>query len=310
MVESETFEDLRPLMFSLAYRMVASVSEAEDIVQEGFVRYQRALNEGVEVESPKAYLSSVVTRLSIDHLRSARARRETYIGQWLPEPVITNGDALGDPAAHAERADSLSMAFLLLLERLTPVERAVFLLHDVFGYGYDEISAIVGKTEANCRQLAARARRHIESEKPRFDASRRKRDELATRFFAAMTDGDLDSLMELLAADVVVYGDGGGKAPQWREPIVGAQRVARLFGGLGRQIRELGAIVRLHQVNGQTGAILLTPDEQVICVFSFDIADGVVQSVRSVINPDKLRHVGPVADVGALLRRGPRLRDQ
>jgi RNA polymerase sigma-70 factor (ECF subfamily) len=310
MVESETFEDLRPLMFSLAYRMVASVSEAEDIVQEGFVRYQRALNEGVEVESPKAYLSSVVTRLSIDHLRSARARRETYIGQWLPEPVLTNGDALGDPAAHAERADSLSMAFLLLLERLTPVERAVFLLHDVFGYGYDEISAIVGKTEANCRQLAARARRHIESEKPRFDASRRKRDELATRFFAAMTDGDFDSLIDLLAADVVVYGDGGGKAPQWREPIVGAQRVARLFGGLGRQIRVLGAIVRLHQVNGQTGAILLTPDEQVICVFSFDIADGVVQSVRSVINPDKLRHVGPVADVGALLRRGPRLRDQ
>jgi RNA polymerase sigma-70 factor (ECF subfamily) len=309
MVESETFEDLRPLMFSLAYRMVASVSEAEDIVQEAFVRYQGALNDGVEVESPKAYLSAVVTRLSIDHLRSARARRETYISHWLPEPVLTNGDALEDPAAHAERADSLSMAFLLLLERLTPVERAVFLLHDVFGYRYDEISAIVGKTEANCRQPAARARRHIESEKPRLDASRRKRDELATRFFAAMSDGDFDGLIDLLAADVVVYGDGGGKAPQWMEPIVGAQRVARLFAGLGRQIRELGVIVRLHQVNGQTGAILLTSDEQVISVFSFDIADGVVQSVRSVINPDKLRHVGPVADVRALLSRGPQLRN-
>jgi RNA polymerase sigma-70 factor, ECF subfamily len=303
MAGAETFETLRPLMFSLAYRMLGSVSEAEDIVQEAFVRFQTSINEGVEIESTKAFLSAVVTRLSIDHLRSARARRETYIGQWLPEPLLTD-DAADDPAEQAEKADSLSMAFLLLLERLTPVERAVFLLHDVFGYDYDEISTIVGKTETNCRQLAARARSHIESERPRFDPSMEKRDELATRFMAAMTNGDVDGLIEMLAADVVVYGDGGGKAPQWMLPIAGAERAARLFAGLGGQMQEFGVVVQLRQVNGQKGAILLTPDEQVICVFSFDIADGAVQAVRSVINPDKLRHIGAVADVREFLRRG------
>jgi RNA polymerase sigma-70 factor (ECF subfamily) len=302
MAKAETFADLRPLLFSIAYRMLGTVGEAEDVVQEAFLRHQRALADGVEVESPKAYLSAVVTRLAIDQLRSARARRETYVGQWLPEPLVTHGDA-DDPAAHVEEADSLSMAFLLLLERLSPVERAVFLLHDVFSYGYDEIATIVGKSEANCRQLASRARGHIQAEKPRFDASRRERDELAGRFFAAVTDGDLDGLVELLAADVVVYGDGGGKAPQWAAPIVGVDRVARLFAGLGRQMRDLGISVQQRQVNGQPGAIVLDPDGRLINVFSLDIVDGAVQTVRSVINPDKLRHIGPVADVRALLRR-------
>jgi RNA polymerase sigma-70 factor, ECF subfamily len=298
----ETLADLRPLLFSIAYRMLASVSEAEDVVQEAFLRHQRALADGVEVESPKAYLSAVVTRIAIDQLRSARVRRETYVGQWLPEPLLTDG-AAEDPAAHAEEADSLSMAFLLLLERLSPVERAVFLLHDVFSYGYDEIATIVGKSEVNCRQLASRARGHIQSEKPRFDASRQERDALAARFFAAVGDGDLESLVELLAADVVVYGDGGGKAPQWAAPIVGVDRVARLFAGLGRQMRDFGISMELRQINGQPGAVVLDPDGRLTNVFSLDIVDGAVQTIRSVINPDKLRHLGPVADVRALLRR-------
>jgi len=180
---AEIYQRLRPLMFSIAYRMLGSVSEAEDIVQEAFLRYHAAQPRQAEIGSPKAYLSAVTTRLCIDHLRSARARREAYPGEWLPEPLLT-GEA-ADPAGRAEQADSLSMAFLLVLERLSPVERAVFLLHDVFSYGYEEIARIAGKSEDNCRQLALRARRHVTEHKPRFEASRRKREELAARFFSA-----------------------------------------------------------------------------------------------------------------------------
>jgi RNA polymerase sigma-70 factor (ECF subfamily) len=294
----EAYAGLHPLLFSIAYKMLASVSEAEDIVQEAFLRYEHTLADGVQIESPKAYLSTVVTRLAIDHLRSARTRRETYVGEWLPEPLMTDDD----PAAYAEEADSLSMAFLLLLERLSPVERAVFLLHDVFGYGYDEVAEIVEKSEANCRQVAVRARSHIESERPRFDTSRKERDELAARFLAAVTDGELDGLVEMLAADVVVYGDGGGKAPQWPAPIVGAERVGRLLTGIGRQLREYGVTVEQRRVNGQPGAVFLDREGRVTNVWSLDIVDGAVQAVRSVINPDKLQHVGAVADVRALLR--------
>jgi len=296
----EVYGSLRSLMFSIAYQMTASVSDAEDLVQEAFLRYERALADGVQIESPKAYLSAVVTRLAIDQLRSARVRRETYVGQWLPEPLLTNGD--DDPAAHAEQADSLSMAFLLLLERLSPVERAVFLLHDVLGYGFNEIAEIVGKTEGNCRQVALRARKRIQSDRPRFEASEHERDELASRFFAAVQDGDLDSLVEMLAADVVVYGDGGGKAPQWMVPIVGVDRVARLFATMGRQMTEAGIKIELRHVNRQPGAVVLDPAGRLINVYVLDIADGVVQTIRSVINPDKLRHLGPLADVHALIR--------
>jgi RNA polymerase sigma-70 factor, ECF subfamily len=293
-------EELRPLLFSLAYRMLGSVSDAEDVVQEAFVRYERTTG----IESPKAWLTSVVTNLAIDQLRSARARRETYVGEWLPEPLVDGGD---DPAALVERSDTLSMAFLLLLERLTPLERAVFLLHDVFGYRYDEISEVVGRSEANCRQIGVRARSHVESEKPRFEASRRERDELAARFFAAVQEGDVDELVGMLAADVVVMGDGGGKAPQWATPIVGAERVARLLAGTGRQIADYGGSLERREVNGQPGAVLRAPDGSVAVVWTVEIADGVVQALRSVINPDKLRHLGPVADVRALMhaRRHP-----
>jgi RNA polymerase sigma-70 factor (ECF subfamily) len=299
---AEAYEDLRPLLFSIAYRMLGSVTEAEDVVQDAFLRYQGALaGSSARIESPKAYLSAVTTRLAIDHLRSARVRRESYIGEWLPEPLLTDENA-PDGARHVEDADSLSMAFLVVLERLSPVERAVFLLHDVFDYGYDEIAEIVGRSEENCRQLASRARRHIEEEKPRFDASRRQREELAARFFDAVGDGDLDGLVELLAADVVVYGDGGGTSPSWPKPIFGRERVVRLLAGVGTQARELGVTIRRTEINGQPGAMFLDGSGRLINVMTVDVVDGVVQTVRSVINPAKLRHLGPLADVRALLR--------
>src|SRR5438309_697561 len=233
------YEELRPLLFSIAYRMVSSVSEAEDIVQEAFLRIHRAEAEGTKVDAPKAYLSAVVTRLSIDHLKSARARREQYVGQWLPEPLLT--DSAPDAAAQAETADSLSMAFLVLLESLTPVERAVFLLREVFDYDYTEIAAVVGKSEENCRQIAVRARRQVEAKKPRFEASRRRRQELARRFFDAVGDGDLEGLTRMLAADAVSYSDGGGKASAFPRPLYGRDLIARVLLRFGEWREQLSA---------------------------------------------------------------------
>ena len=290
---AEAYVDLRPLLFSIAYRMLGSVSEAEDVVQEAFVRYQRALGDDVAVDSPKAYLSAVVTRLAIDHLKSARVQRETYVGEWLPEPLVTDGGA-GDPAGHAEQADSLSMSFLVLLERLTPVERAVFLLHDVFDYDFEEVGRIVRRTPANCRQQAVRARRFIAENRPRFDTDEAKRDELVNRFFAAAEQGDLDGLIELLAEDVIVHGDGGGKVPQWYEPIIGAHKVARLFAQMGRQTATLGATFEPHRINGQPGVIFRGPHGGVFSVMSIEVVDGRVATIRSVVNPDKLAHLGAV----------------
>jgi len=221
-------------------------------------------------------------------------RRERYVGTWLPEPLLT--DAADDAAQHAETADSVSMALLVLLESLSPVERAVFLLREVFGYGYDEIAGVVDKTEDNCRQLAARARRHVESRKPRFEASRQQRDELARRFFAAVEEGDTEGLVGVLAADAVMYSDGGGKAPAVVTPIHGRQRVARFLLGLGRQARQAGTRIRVAAINGQPGALALDPDGRLIGAVCLDIAEGQVQTVRSIVNPDKLRHLGPVAD--------------
>jgi RNA polymerase sigma-70 factor, ECF subfamily len=298
---AEAYADFRPLLFSIAYRMLGSVAEAEDIVQESFLRYQRALEDGTPIESAKAYLSAVATRLAIDHLRSARVRKEAYVGEWLPEPLLTDS-AAPEGARDTERADSLSMAFLLLLERLSPVERAVFLLHDVFDYGYDEIAQIVGKSEDNCRQLAVRARRHMDEHKPRFEASRQQREELADRFFQAVGEGDMDGLVKLLAADVVVYGDGGGTSPSWPRPIFGRDRVVRLLLGVREQSRDLGLQARRTEINGQPGIMVLDPDGRLINVMTVDIVDGVVQTIRSVINPEKLRHLGPLADVRALFR--------
>ena len=298
---AEAFASLRTLMFSIAYRMLGTVSEAEDVVQEAFLRYQRAIEEGVEIESPKAYLSAVVTRLAIDQLRSARVRRESYVGQWLPEPLLTD-EGESDPAEYAEQSDSLSMAFLLLLERLTPVERAVFLLHDVFGYDYVEISEILGKSETNSRQIATRARKHLAEEKPRFDVSRRERNDLGGRFFAALSGSDVDGLVDMLAADAVVYGDGGGKAPQWSAPIVGAEHVAHLLANVGRTIRNLSLNLELRQVNGHPGALVRDSEGTLVSVFVIEISNGAIITFRSVINPDKLQHMGPVSAIASLGR--------
>jgi len=299
-VVSEAFEELRPVAFAIAYRMLGSVSEAEDVVQEAFLRLHRAQGEGQPIESPRAYLSTVVTRLAIDQLRSARVRRETYVGEWLPEPLVTSPEE--DPARQAEMADSLSLAFLVLLEKLSPEQRAVFLLREVFDYPYDRIAEIVGKREDNVRQLAARGRRHVEEGRSRFEASREQRDELASSFLAAAKDGDLEALEALLADDVVLHGDGGGKAPALARPLHGRARVARtLLAWMKATVRFGGVTLRPVDVNGQPGAMSFDPEGRLINVLALDIADGQIQAVRSVVNPDKLRHLGPLADLGGLL---------
>jgi RNA polymerase sigma-70 factor (ECF subfamily) len=264
-------------------------------VQEAFLRYHAS---DTTVESPKAYLSAVTTRLCIDHLRSARVRRESYVGEWLPDPLLT---ADADPAQSVADADSLSMSFLLVLERLSPVERAVFLLHDVFGYDYREVAGMVDRSADNCRQIGVRARRHVSEHAPRFESSRQEREELAQKFLAAFTVGDVDGLVTLLAADVVVQGDGGGHSPSWPNAIAGRDKVVRLLVGLAAGVRTLGLSIRPTEVNGQPGATIHDHDGRLINVLSLDIADGLVHTVRSVINPDKLQHLGPLADMQALL---------
>jgi RNA polymerase sigma-70 factor (ECF subfamily) len=303
-VSAEEFEELRPLLFSIAYRILGSVSEAEDAVQETWLRYHASSTVPISL---KSFLSAVVTRVSIDVLRSARVRRESYVGQWLPEPLLTDDDSTGypDPEHAAELADSVSMAALLLLERLTPEQRAVFVLHDVFAFPFGEIAEVVGRSEAACRQLASRARRLMEDGRPRFDVDRREREELAARFFDAVTVGDVDELRELLATGVEVYGDGGGKAPQWMRVIVGQDNVARMFAGLGQRFAGSGLRVDRREVNGQPGAVLRDSSGQVINVMALDVLDGRIQIIRSVINPDKLHHIGPVADAWALMRETP-----
>jgi RNA polymerase sigma-70 factor (TIGR02957 family) len=301
MTEQE-FDALRPSAFAIAYRMLGSASEAEDVVQEGFLRLHRARAGGERIESPRAYLSTVVSRLSLDQLRSARARRESYVGEWLPEPLVASPD--GDPARKAEVADSLSLAFLVLLESLSPEQRAAFLLREVFDEPYDRIAEIVGTSEANARQLAARARRHVDERRPRYEASRDRREALATRFFAAAEDGDLQGLESLLAHDVVFRGDGGGKAPAAARAVHGRAEVARLLIAGMRTLAGVGGVTtRREEVNGQPGVLFLDRDERLIGVTILDIADGQIQGVSAIVNPDKLRHLGPVGDVRGLLRR-------
>jgi RNA polymerase sigma-70 factor (ECF subfamily) len=300
-MSTEDFEKLRPLLFSIAYRILGSVSEAEDAVQETWLRYHAS---STVPTSLKSFLSAVVTRVSIDVLRSARVRREAYIGHWLPEPLLTDDAPPGypDPEHAAELADSVSMAALLVLERLSPEQRAVFVLHDVFAFPFAEIAEVVDKSEAACRQLASRARKLMEDGRPRFDVDRHEREELAARFFDAVTVGHVDELRELLAADVEVYGDGGGKAPQWMRVVVGIDHVSRMFASLGQRFAGAGLQVESREVNGQPGAVFRDASGLVINVMALDVVDSRIQVIRSVINPDKLRHVGPVADAWALLR--------
>jgi RNA polymerase sigma-70 factor (TIGR02957 family) len=296
----QMLDELRPVSFAIAYRMLGSVSEAEDVVQEALLRVHQAIDAGEHLDSPQAYVSTITTRLSINELRSARARRERYVGEWLPEPIVTDGD--DDPARHAETADSLSLAMLVLLESLSPEQRAVLLLHDVFDYGYPQVAAIIGKSEDNVRQLASRARRHVEQGRPRFQTTREQRDELAQRFFQAAEQGDLAGLESLLAHDVQLTGDGGGKAPALARTLRGRSWVASLLmGWLNPETRLPGLRLRLTEVNGGPGALLFDDRRQLVGVTALEIADGEIKAVRTVSNPDKLGHLGPVGNLGRLI---------
>jgi RNA polymerase sigma-70 factor (TIGR02957 family) len=299
--------DFRPLMFSIAYRMTGSVAETEDLVQEAFFRLERARQSGVVVESPKAYLAATTTRLAIDHMRSARARRESYVGTWLPEPIVA--DLHEGPEQMAELSDSLSMAFLVLLESLSPVERAVFLLREVFGYSYEDIAQILERSEANCRQIFGRARRHLDAHHARYEASTEHSEALLRSFLTAARNGDLDQLVDLLAADVVFSGDGGGKATAVRQPLYGRDRVAAIVLALFERATQLGVTVEPVLVNGGPGLVTRDQQGKVISVLCLEILDGMIQTVRGIVNPDKLQHLGPVSDL-ALIRRGDREQDR
>ncbi len=281
----DQYEQLRPLAFSIAYRMVGSVTEAEDLAQEAMLRFHRS-----DVESPRAFISAVTTRLAIDHLRSARVRRETYVGPWLPEPLLT--DPAPGPGERAELADSLSQAFLVLLERLTPTERAAFLMREVFGHEYAEIGRMLARSEGSCRQLVSRARRHVDAERPRFEADTAKRQQLTARFIEAIEEGDTEGLTGLLAADAVFMSDGGGKATAARKQLHGAARVARVLVGIARSRVRLFDDVgdRAVWVNGQPGLILFE-NGHIGSVMALDIADGQVQAVRVMRNPEKMSHL-------------------
>jgi RNA polymerase sigma-70 factor (ECF subfamily) len=291
----EEFEQLRPLLFAISYRILGSVTEAEDAVQETWLRYDSS---PTQPASAKAFLSAVVTRISIDVLRSARVRREEYVGPWFPEPLLN--DPYQDPARSAELADSLSTAALLLLERLSPLERAVFVLRDVFGFDFPEIASAVDRSEAACRQLAVRGRRHMDEGRPRFAADRQERNALAAGFFDALRDGDVDGLRELLAADVQLAGDGGGKAPTLARTVTGADKVARMLASLFPVLVSIRATVEPHELNGQPGAILRDHEGKVAAAMTLDVLGGRIQMIRSVSSPDKLGHLGPVADTWAL----------
>jgi len=297
------FEELRPLLFSIAYRILGSVTEAEDAVQETWLRYTSSATQPV---SARAFLSATVTRISIDVLRSARVQREQYVGNWFPEPLLT--DPYEDPVRSAELADSVSTAALLLLERLSPLERAVFVLHEVFGFGFPEVAAAVERSEAACRQLAVRARRHMDAGRPRFDADRRERAELADRFFGAIREGDVAGLRDLLAADASLVGDSGGKAPALPKNVIGAAKVARVLAAAFGWLKQIDVTMEPCTVNGQPGAIFRDRRDEVLFTWTLDVLGGQVQLIRSVSNPDKLHHVGPVADAWAVAREAKQVR--
>jgi RNA polymerase sigma factor (sigma-70 family) len=286
-------DELRPVAFGIAYRMLGSVSEAEDVVQEALLRVHQSLDAGERIASPRAFIATVTTRLAINELRSARVRRERYVGEWLPEPIVT--DAEDDPARHAETADSLSLAMLVLLESLSPEQRAVLLLHDVFHYEYPEITTIVGKSEVNVRQVKQR--------RPRFQTTPEQRDALARRFFAAAEHGDLAGLEALLAHDVELTADGGGKVPALVRSVRGRSRVAQtVLTWVRRVVRRPGMSVRQVEVNGSPGALLLDEKQRLLGVCALEISGGQITSISGIVNPDKLKHLGPLADYAAQLR--------
>jgi RNA polymerase sigma-70 factor, ECF subfamily len=283
MLQANTFSEYRPLLFSIAYRMLGSVMDAEDMVQEAFLRWQREPSQ--TINAPKAYLTTIITRLCLDYLKSARAQREVYVGPWLPEPLRTSD--MPDMTANVEQTESLSIAFLTLLETLSPVERAVFLLHDVFDYDYAEIAPIVEKNEANCRQLLRRAKQHLEERRPRYSVTPEQRRTLLGRFVQAATTGDMDGLVALLAQDAVLKSDGGGKVTAARKPLHGSETVARFLLGIIRK-NTLEYTARLEEINGQPTFVVYM-DAQPVMVMALDIAGEQVREVNIMVNPDKLR---------------------
>ena len=293
-----TLQELRPLVFSIAYRMLGAVTDAEDVAQEAMLRIHRGMQTGVELANPDAYATTVATRLALDAARSARRRRETYVGTWLPEPILSDDP---DPAHRFEVDEAISIALLGVLQRLSPNERAVFLLRDTFGYDYAEIARILDKSEAGCRQSFSRAQRHVAAGRVRFDPSPEQRQALADAFFAAIRAGDVARLEGLLPADVKFEGDGGGRAPAIKVPLIGATAVARFLLGLQRQGDRFGARLEPVVANGQPAARIVGPDGATLGVMCLDICDGAVAAAHNQINPEKLAHLGPIGDMAALL---------
>ncbi|PRZ41152.1 RNA polymerase sigma-70 factor (ECF subfamily) [Antricoccus suffuscus] len=304
---AQAHDDLRPLMFSIAYRMLGSVAEAEDVVQEAFFRMTRAETDGATPVNLDAWATTVTTRLAIDNLRSARVRREMYVGPWLPEPLVDGrgpmlpvAEPAAGPSEQVETRDDVSFAMLTLMETLTPVERAVFILREALGYDYPAIAEVVEASEVACRQHFSRARRYLESGRPRFEASAARREELAAAFLEAVRGGSLRELEALLADDVTFWGDGGGKAPAIQKPMQGALPVARFLLGLVRRGDPLGVSLVPAQANGQPAFLTLGPAGELYGVLALDIVDGRIVSLRNQINPDKLAHLGGVGDINSL----------
>lgn len=291
-MDQELYSEYRPLIFSIAYHMLGSAADAEDVVQETFLRSLQA----EDVRHPKAFLTTVATRIAIDQLKSARVRRERYFGEWLPEPLLTE-----DGAWHAETKDALSLAVLTLLEQLTEAERAVFVLREVLDFPYEEIARIIDKSEASCRQLLSRARKHVQANQPRFEVSAQRRAEVAAEFFRVFESGETAGLVQLLADEVVFHGDGGGNGWGIKQPVVGKLQVTRFLGGLLRQLDRLQGHLEQAEFNGAPGFLVRTADGALVNVLSLDIADGRVVALRSVVNHDKLRHLGRLADLDALV---------
>jgi RNA polymerase sigma-70 factor, ECF subfamily len=279
----DTFNEHRPYLFSIAYRMLGTVADAEDMLQEAFLRWERAGTD--EIRSPRAFLATITTRLCLNHLESARVRREEYVGPWLPEPLVTDER---EPVDRVELAESLSIAFLVLLETLSPAERAVLLLRDVFGYEYSEIATILGTSEANCRQALSRARKHVSENRPRFETSPEQHDALLRGFLKAAADGDLAGLVAILAEDVTLRSDGGGKATAALNPIEGADKVARFFVGVIKKFGATYGDFRFAEINGQPGVIAYV-DGEPASVLTFEFSNGRIRNVFIVRNPDKLR---------------------
>jgi RNA polymerase sigma-70 factor (ECF subfamily) len=282
----DVFDSHRPYLFAVAYRMLGSAADAEDVMQEAYLRW--AAEPRAHVQTPRAFLTKIVVRLCLDELRSARARRETYVGPWLPEPLLVDDH---DAAWTSELADSLSMAFLVMLEELAPAERAAFLLHDVFDYGYAEIADMLGRAEPACRQLVSRARARVGDRRHRFDADRERGRALVQRFVAACGTGDVAELMAMLSEDAVVWTDGGGVVRAARRPIYGADKCARFLAAVSSSVPK-GAQINVALINGQPGALIVDADLVVIAM-ALDVIDGRVAGVRVVSNPQKLTGVRP-----------------